>query len=211
MLPPWQWTGRDGDNHPFGQTMIESNPTTAAPQVPSGINHLVINVRDLEESHRFWTGLLGFRHVGTARRARSDGAPPARFYSGMKDGKLHHHDIALNQQPDLERVDEERAQSLDHIAIEYASEDAWRAQIRFLTDHGVALHRLVERGATHSIHLTDPNGIAVELVFELPRAEWPVDYNVFTREKTGSGRFPGPWDGEIGRDGSPARRQAAAE
>jgi len=155
--------------------MNEPNTITAAPQVPSGINHLVINVRDLEESHRFWTGLLGFRHVGTSRRARSDGGPPTRFYSGMKDGKLHHHDIALHQQPDLECVDDERAQSLDHIAIEYASEDAWRAQIRFLTDHGVALHRLVERGATHSIHLSDPNGIAVELVFELPRAEWEDD------------------------------------
>jgi len=47
--------------------------------------------------------------------------------------------------------------------------------------------------------------------YEMPRAEWPVDYNVFTREKTGSGRFPGPWDAEIGRDGSPAGRQAAAE
>ena len=35
----------------------------------------------------------------------------------------------------------------------------------------------------------------------MPRAEWPVDYNIFTREKTGSGRFPGPWDAEIGRDG----------
>ncbi|MEA2806514.1 MAG: hypothetical protein QOJ17_655, partial [Rhodospirillaceae bacterium] len=50
-----------------------------------------------------------------------------------------------------------------------------------------------------------------EVFYEMPRAEWPVDYNVFTREKTGSGRFPGPWDAEIGRDGSPARRQAAAE
>jgi catechol 2,3-dioxygenase len=155
--------------------MNELNTITAAPQVPSGVNHLVVNVRDIEESHRFWTDLLGFRHVGTSRRVRADGGPPTRFYSGMKDGKLHHHDIALYQQPALAHVDDLRPQSLDHIAIEYASEGAWRAQIRFLTDHGVVLHRLIERGATHSIHLTDPNGIAVELVFELPRAQWEDD------------------------------------
>ena len=155
--------------------MNEPNPIATAPQVPSGVNHLVINVRDIEESHRFWTELLGFRHVGTSRRARADGGPPTRFYSGMKDGKLHHHDIALFQPPAPDRVDETRPQSLDHIAIEYASEEAWRAQIRFLADRGVALHRLIERGATHSIHLTDPNGIAVELVFELPRAQWEDD------------------------------------
>src|SRR5476649_1573287 len=102
-------------------TMNELNTIAATPQVPSGVNHLVVNVRDIEESHRFWTELLGFRHVGTSRHARADGGPPTRFYSGVKDGKLHHHDIALYQQPDLARVDDTRPQSLDHIAIEYAS------------------------------------------------------------------------------------------
>ncbi len=28
------------------------------------INHIVLNVRDIEESHRFWTELIGFTHVG---------------------------------------------------------------------------------------------------------------------------------------------------
>ena len=144
-------------------------------QTPSGVNHLVLNVRDIEESHRFWTELLGFRHVATSRRVRTDGGPPTRFYSGLKDGKLHHHDIALHQESGLEAVDKARPQALDHVAIEYPSEAAWRAQIRFLTERGVALHRLIERGATHSIHLTDPDGIAVELVFELPREQWEGD------------------------------------
>ena len=148
---------------------------TDTSQTPSGVNHLVLNVRDIEESHRFWTELLGFRHVATSRRARADGGPPTRFYSGLKDGQLHHHDIALVQEPGLEAVGEAQPQALDHVAIEYPSEAAWRAQIRFLTERGVALHRLIERGATHSIHLTDPNGIAVELVFELPREQWEDD------------------------------------
>jgi catechol 2,3-dioxygenase len=28
---------------------------------PTGINQLVINVHDIEESHRFWTEILGFK------------------------------------------------------------------------------------------------------------------------------------------------------
>ena len=151
------------------------NAPTPSPQAPSGVNHLVLNVRDIEESHRFWTELLGFRHVATSRHPRADGGPATRFYSGLKDGKLHHHDIALVQESGLDARDKARPQTLDHIAIEYPSEAAWRAQIRFLVDRGVALHRLIERGATHSIHLTDPNGIAVELVFELPREQWEDD------------------------------------
>jgi len=40
----------------------------AEAMTPSGINHLVINVRDIEESHRFWTEVLGFKQVGVSLR-----------------------------------------------------------------------------------------------------------------------------------------------
>ena len=35
-------------------------------QSPRGINHMVLNVRNLEVSHRFWTEVLGFRCVADA-------------------------------------------------------------------------------------------------------------------------------------------------
>jgi len=45
------------------------------------------------------------------------------------------------------------------------------------------------------------------------RAEWPVDYHIFSRDKVGRGRFPGPWDTEIRADGPPVpqAQPAAAE
>jgi catechol 2,3-dioxygenase len=154
---------------------MTNDPTPEpGPQVPLGLNHLVLNVRDIEQSHHFWSGLLGFRHVGTSRSSGPDGQPPMRFYSGERDGKLHHHDIALYQTPASGSADRQ-SQSLDHLAIEYASEESWLTQIRFLTERGVKFHRRVERGATHSIHFFDPNGIEVELVFELPREQWESD------------------------------------
>ena len=144
-------------------------------QTPCGLNHLVLNVRDIEESHRFWTNLLGFRHVGTSRRPDPDGRPPMRFYSGQRDGELRHHDIALVEGSAPPADPAVQPQALNHVAIEYATQDAWRRQIAFLAARGVALHRLVERGVTHSIHLTDPNGYEIELVHELPRAMWEND------------------------------------
>ena len=36
-------------------------------EAPMALNHVVLNVRDMEESHRFWTEMIGFRHVGTAK------------------------------------------------------------------------------------------------------------------------------------------------
>ena len=41
------------------------------------------------------------------------------------------------------------------------------------------------------------------MFYELPRAEWPVDYHIFSRDKVSRGRFPGPWDSEIRADGPP--------
>ncbi len=145
-------------------------------QTPRGLNHVVLNVRDLDESHRFWTELLGFRHVGTLRRAGLDGKPLARmrFYSGEHDGNLRHHDIALVERTQPGDVSE-RPQALNHVAIEYATQEAWQRQIAFLTVRGVTLYGRVDRGVTHSIHLTDPNGTEIELVHELPRELWEGD------------------------------------
>lgn len=155
--------------------MTDMTSPHSAAETPCGLNHIVLNVRDMEESHRFWTGLLGFRHVGTSRRPDPDGKPPMRFYSGERDGKLHHHDIALVEGSAPPADPARHLQALNHVAVQYATQEAWHRQIAFLTARGVVLHRRVERGVTHSIHLTDPNGYEVELVHELPRALWEDD------------------------------------
>ncbi len=99
-------------------------------------------------------------------------------YSGIRDEKLHHHDIALVEVGNAGQTSPpmpQTTQSLNHLAVEYPSLEAWEQQIAFLHARGVPLHRRVARGATHSIHLTDPDGTLVELVFELPCAAWEND------------------------------------
>jgi catechol 2,3-dioxygenase len=154
-------------------TKSESDATT---QTPCRLNHVVLNVRDLEAAHRFWTEYLGFKLVGTLRRHGPDGRPPARmrFYSGENDGKLSHHDIALVER-ELAGDLAGRPQALNHVAIAYPSREVWEKQITFLIGRGVSLHRRVDRGVTHSIHLTDPDGNEIELVYELPRELWEGD------------------------------------
>lgn len=148
---------------------MDQTVTTAA-QTPCGINHIVLNVRDMDVAHRFWTECLGFLHVATGR-VPSDGSKPMRFYSGEVDGKLRHHDIAL-----VERAASSGSgQTLNHVAIAYPSEAAFKQQIAFLMARGVALHRRVDRGVTRSIHLKDPDGNEIELVHELPRTAWEAD------------------------------------
>jgi len=146
------------------------------PVTPIGLNHLVINVRDIEASHRFWTEMLGFQQVGSV--------PPGlggvrrgemRFYSGVRDGKMHHHDIALVSTPDLPVVD--GPIPIGHIAIALPDRESWLRQLAFLQQRGVPFDRRVEHGMTHSLYIRDPNGYAVELLYELPRATWEGDIN----------------------------------
>jgi catechol 2,3-dioxygenase len=150
--------------------------SNAAVQTPCGLNHLVLNVRDLDESHRFWTEFLGFRQVGTVRDRGGEPRPRMHFYSGEQDGKLRHHDIALVEQPTLPTNSAEGPRAaLNHVAIAYPTREAWDKQISSLAAHGVRLYGRVDRGVTNSIHLTDPNGVEVELVYELPREAWQDD------------------------------------
>ena len=44
--------------------MSENVKKRSAAVTPRGVNHLVLNVRNMEESHRFWCDLLGFKQVG---------------------------------------------------------------------------------------------------------------------------------------------------
>ena len=143
------------------------------PQTPCGINHIVLAVRDIEASHRFYADLLGFVHVGSSSKPDPGGLPPMRFYSGRRDQKLHHHDLALEQQ--AEDWDHHGGSTLDHFAIEYPTLDAWTRQIEFLKANDIALSRRIKRGVTYSVHLRDPDSNIVELVFELPRSAWEND------------------------------------
>ena len=144
------------------------------PEIPSGLNHLVLKVRDLERAHAFWTECLGFRHVGSYRPRDAEDVR-MQFYSGEQDGKLRHHDIALLEEPSMPEDLSGHPQVLHHVAITYPTHESWRRQIRFLMSKGLIPHRQVERGATYSAHLEDPDGNEIELVYERPRAEWEGD------------------------------------
>jgi len=149
--------------------IVPATPTEAV--TPGGINHLVINVRDMEESHKFWTEILGFKQVGQSSRR------PMRFYSGDHGGQMNHHDIALVENPNLPKPPEnwemfDMPVAINHIAITMPNREAWLKQLAWLRQSGVKFHRRVNHGMTHSLYISDPNGYGVEVLYELPREVW---------------------------------------
>jgi catechol 2,3-dioxygenase-like lactoylglutathione lyase family enzyme len=152
------------------------------PVRPRGLNHLVLNVRDIEESHRFWTEVIGFTQVGELHAtAQRPNPPKMRFYSGDRGGgQLNHHDIALVENRDLPAPPKDWAMfgmpvAVNHIAISLPSREAWLQQLEYLQQKGVTFDRRVEHGMTHSLYIHDPNGYGIELLYELPRDVWEGD------------------------------------
>jgi catechol 2,3-dioxygenase len=147
---------------------------------PVGLNHLVLNVRDLEESHAFWTEIMGFKQVGELHPRPDRPHPPKmRFYSGDHSGKMNHHDLALVEMPNLPPPSawsmSDSTVAINHIAITWPSREAWLQQIAFLQSKGVPFHRRTNHGMTHSVYISDPNGYGIEVLYELPREVWEGD------------------------------------
>jgi catechol 2,3-dioxygenase len=150
---------------------------------PVGINHIVLNVGDIEESHRFWTEIVGLRQVGALRPQTDVGGPPPtmRFYSGDHDGKMAHHDLALVENRNLPAPPAQwepfggAPQAINHIAIGMPDRQTWLKKLADLQARGVKFHLRINHGVTHSVYISDPNGYGVELLYELPREMWEGD------------------------------------
>ena len=160
----------------------KSNAATASDSAtPVGVNHIVLNVRNIEESHRFWTEIVGLKQVGALRPRPDLGPmPQMRFYSGDHNGKMAHHDVALVENPNVPPRPEEwglfgAPLAINHIAIGMPSREAWMKKLADLQARGVKFHLRINHGVTHSVYISDPNGYGVELLYELPREMWEGD------------------------------------
>jgi catechol 2,3-dioxygenase len=155
--------------------------TPPGPVTPTGLNHLVLNVRNLDESHRFWTEMLGFRQVGELKATPERPNPPRmRFYSGDHGGRMNHHDIAMIENPNLPEPPADwqmtgMPMAISHIALTLPDREAWLRQLAYLQARGVKFNRRTEHGMTHSLYINDPNGYGIELLYELPREVWEND------------------------------------
>jgi catechol 2,3-dioxygenase len=152
-------------------------------QPPRGINHVVLNVRDLEASHRFWTEIMGFKCVAALKPIPGRVRPKMRFYSGIDaKGDVTHHDLALCEVP-ADTAAEERGTwnlmpsrvGINHVAIAWPDRESWLKQVAFLQSKGVTFHRRINHGMTHSVYVSDPDGHGIEVLYELPRDVWEGD------------------------------------
>jgi catechol 2,3-dioxygenase len=63
-----------------------------------------------------------------------------------------------------------------------------------LKDKEVPIERVSDHGISVGIYFRDPDGNGLEVSYELPRSQWPIEERIFSNEARPRGLFSGPWD-----------------
>ncbi|MFT3827745.1 MAG: VOC family protein [Chitinophagaceae bacterium] len=131
------------------------------------IGHVHLKVADLDRALTFYQQLLGFQitqRYGTQ----------AVFLSA---GGYHHH-IGLNTwyskgAPPAPR----KSAGLFHTAILYPTRRDLAVVLKRLMDARYPLTGASDHGVSQALYLDDPDGNGVELYWDKPQDEWPLDEN----------------------------------
>ena len=116
------------------------------------VGHLVINVKDLDASTKFYTEIIGFG-IAVDRPG---------FGTFLTCGKIHH-DLALFQaKPDAQPV-AEGGLGLNHMALQVENWDMLQEFYTHLNANSVAIDHTTDHNMTKSIYLKDPDGNGIEL------------------------------------------------
>jgi catechol 2,3-dioxygenase len=130
------------------------------------LGHIVLRVRDLARSKQFYTGVLGLRPTGEIPGIMA-------FFSTQNNPDSH--DLALMAlgpdapDPDMQAV------GLYHFAYQVDSEEALAKAYLALREAGVTIVGTGDHGVSKGIYILDPDGIQIEITYEVPPAQWPAE------------------------------------
>lgn len=137
--------------------------------IPSSthIGHVHLKVSDIDRALSFYCDLLGFEI--TQRYGEQ-----AVFLSA---GGYHHH-IGLNTWYSKGAPPApQRSTGLFHAAILYPERKDLAMILKRLMDADYPLTGASDHGVSEALYLNDPDGNGIELYWDRPRVDWPLDYN----------------------------------
>lgn len=129
------------------------------------IGHVHLKVADLERSLKFYRGLLGFELTMMY-------GDQAAFIAA---GGYHHH-IGLNTWHSKDAPPaSQNGVGLYHTAILYPTRKDLAMIYNRLRKAGYPLTGASDHGVSEALYLNDPDGNGVELYWDRPKEQWPLD------------------------------------
>ena len=126
-----------------------------------GINHLGLAVKNLEDSTRFFTDLLGWEESGY------DASYPR---TAVSDGVMRLTLWQVDHRLDVEEFNRRKNIGLHHLALEVASEEKLKALYKKVSQWpGVTVEfapELLGAGPRKHMMCTEPGGIRIEFIWQ---------------------------------------------
>ena len=163
-----------GQRRPPGDRMIEPSLRAENPIPPeTRIGHVHLRTADIDRVRDFYVGVLGFDVVFEARDVPGWGTTGDVLF--LSAGGYHHH-LGFNTwksaggppQPD-------GVAGLHHVAILYPDRAGLADAVRRLQAVDWPLRQLTDHGTHEAVYISDPDGNDVELYWDRPPEQWPVD------------------------------------
>lgn len=131
------------------------------------LGHIVLYVKDLEKSARFYGEVLGWKQL-----ASPEGMPAAMFSSG----RTHHELLLIEVGPRASPVAQGHRLGLYHFGLKVGTTDEELAAVNDrLKENGVRIVGATDHGVTHSLYILDPDGNEIELYIDVQPETWRTD------------------------------------
>lgn len=127
------------------------------------VAHVVIKVRDLEKSRKFYCGVLGMDVMNHS---------PEIGILFLANNRRDHHELALLQVGPNAEMPSANSLGLLHIAFRLRNEEELRAAYKELKENNVPISFTVNHGITKSVYFRDPDGHELELYCDNPPEEY---------------------------------------
>lgn len=142
------------------------------------LGHLVLYVRDIERSARFYRDVLGWRQIAPARGANGEleRKPYAAFNS--PSGRTHHELLLIEVGKDAAAQPKGRRVGMYHFGLKIGTtDDELREALAKLGESGTPVLGMSDHTVTHSLYIADPDGNEIELYVDIPGVDWstPLD------------------------------------
>jgi len=134
------------------------------------LGHLVLYVRNLERSRRFYGQVLGWKEI--VAPGKELGFPAAAFTSG----RTHHELLLIEVGESALPIPRGRRVGLYHFGLKVGESDAELREARDrLLEEGTPVVGTADHGVTHSLYIEDPDGNEIELYIDVQPARWKED------------------------------------
>jgi len=134
------------------------------------LGHLVLYVRNLDRSRRFYRDLLVWKDITVP--GKELGFPAAAFSSG----RTHHELLLIEVGEDAAPIPRGRRVGMYHFGLKIGeTDDELREARDQLLAAGAKLAGSADHGVTHSLYIEDPDGNEIELYIDVQPAVWRDD------------------------------------